>query len=112
MPLPPTEGAMPHMHSKEDLGPREKPKGSTIPAEFLFPIAQKTRGRKGGEGKILRPSTLQKFCKKFDGTGDPYDHVAQYRQLLFAKGIMDNHTMVQAFGLTMEGRELWLSSRH
>ena len=103
MPLPPSEGVIPHMHFKDDIGPMEEPKGSTILAELLFPGAKRIRGRKGGEGKTLRPSTLQKFCKKFDGTRDPYDHVAQYRQLLFAEGIMDVHTMVQAFKLTMEG---------
>ena len=103
MPLPPMEGATFRSLPKESLIPIEEPKGSTIPAEFPFP---RTRGKKGGEGKTLRPSTLQKFCKKFDGTGDPYDHVAQYRQLLFAEGINDVHTMVQAFGLTMEGRAL------
>ena len=27
MSLPPVEGAMPHMHSREDLGPIEEPKG-------------------------------------------------------------------------------------
>ena len=37
---------------------------------------------------------------------DPYDHVAQYKKLLFAKGIIDVHTMVQAFGLTMEWKAL------
>ena len=103
MPLPPTIGAILCTHSKEGLVPIEEPKGSTIPTEFPFPKAKRTRGKKGGEGKTLRPSTLQKFCKKFDGIGDPYDHVAQYRQLLFAEGIMDVHTMVQAFGITMEG---------
>ena len=95
------EGTRPHIHSREDLVPIEESKGSTIPTEFLFPKAERTRGRKGGEGKTLRPSTLQKFCKKFDGSGDPYDHVAQYRQLLFAEGITDVHTMVEAFGLTV-----------
>ena len=101
--LPPMDGAILHTHSKEGLIPIEEPKGSTIPMEFPFPRAERTRGRKGGEGKTLRPSTLQKFCRNFDGTRDPYDHVAQYRQLFFAKGIRDVHTMVQAFGLTMEG---------
>ena len=76
MPLPPTKGAIPCMYSRDDLGPMEEPRGSTIPAELLFSKAKRTRGRKGGEGKTLRPSTLQKFCKKFDGSGNPYDHVA------------------------------------
>ena len=68
MPLPPMEGAIIHTHSKEGLVPIEEPKGSTILAEFPFPRAKRKRGKKGGEGKTLRPSTLQKFCKKFDGT--------------------------------------------
>ena len=85
MPLPPVEGATFRSLPKESLIPIEEPKGSTIPAEFPFP---RTRGKKRGEGKTLRPSTLQKFCKKFDGTGDPYDHVAQYRQLLLQKVLM------------------------
>ena len=54
----------------------------------------------------MRPTSLQKFSKRFDGSGDPYDHVAQYRQLIFAEGVTDIHTMVQGFGLTMEGRAL------
>lgn len=70
------------------------------------PRPERTRGKREEAVKALRPSTLQKFYRKFDGTGDPYDHVAQYRQLLFAEGITDVHTKVQAFGLTMEGRAL------
>ena len=54
------------------------------------------------EDQKVEPTSLQKFCKKFDGTGDLYDHVAQYRQLIFAEGVDDMHTMVQGFGLTME----------
>ena len=56
--------------------------------------------------KHLRPTYLQKFSKKFDGTGDPYDHVAQFRQLIFAEGVKDVHTMVQGFGLTLMGKAL------
>ena len=55
----------------------------------------------------VRPTTLQKFCKKFNGSVDPYDHVAQYKQLLFAEVGTDVQTMKQVFGLTMEGRALW-----
>ena len=57
-------------------------------------------------GKKMTPTMLQKFSKKFDGTGDPYDHVAQFRQLVFAEGVTDMHTMVQGFGLTMMGKAL------
>ena len=54
----------------------------------------------------MRPTVLQKFCMKFDDIDDPYDHVAQFRQLIFAEGITDVHTMVQGFGLTMMGKAL------
>ena len=33
-------------------------------------------------------------------------HVAYYKQLIFAEGVSDVHTMVQGFCLTMEGRAL------
>ena len=58
------------------------------------------------DDRRMRPTSLQKFSKRFDGSGDPHDHVAQYRQLVFAEGVTDIHTMVQGFGLTMEGRAL------
>ena len=57
MPLPPTEGAILQTHSKEVLMQIEEPKGSTIRAECPFPRAKRTRGRKGVDGKTLRPST-------------------------------------------------------
>ena len=56
--------------------------------------------------KKMRPIVLQKFYKKFDGSNDPYDHVAQFRQLTFAKGITNVHTMIQGFALTMMGKAL------
>ena len=33
----------------------------------------------------VRPSALQKMVKKYDGSGDPYDHVAAYRQAVHAE---------------------------
>lgn len=49
-------------------------------------------------GKKMTPTMFQKFCKKFDGTGDLYDHVAHFGQLVFAEEVTDVHTMVQGFG--------------
>ena len=61
--------------------------------------------------KKVRPSQLQKLCKAFDGNGDPYDHVARFRQVLYAEEVDDGHTMVQGFGLTLEGKALsWFQS--
>ena len=63
------------------------------------------------DNKKVRPSQLQKLCKAFDGSGDPYDHVERFRQVLYAEGVEDVHTMVQGFGLTLEGRALrWFQS--
>ena len=39
----------------------------------------KVRGKKEPNGgRQVRPTNLQKFCKKFNASRDPYDHVAQY----------------------------------
>ncbi|MCO5546850.1 hypothetical protein L7F22_000287 [Adiantum nelumboides] len=61
--------------------------------------------------KEVRPSHLQRLCKAFDGSGDPYDHVARFRQVLHAEEVDEVHTMVQGFGLTLEGKALrWFQS--
>ena len=57
-------------------------------------------------GKKMTPTMLQKFCKKFDGSSDPYDHVAQFRKLVFAEGVTDAHTTIEGFGLTMMEKAL------
>ncbi len=80
------------------------------PAHRPDPIHRPPRPRRF-ETKRVRPSQLQKLCKAFDGSGDPYDHVARFRQVLYAEGVEDVHTMVQGFGLTFEGKALsWFQS--
>ena len=51
------------------------------------------RNRRNDRKKV-RPSQLQKLCKAFDGSGDPYDHVARFRQVLFVEDVDDVHTRV------------------
>ena len=47
----------------------------------------------------VRPSALQKLVKKYDGSGDPYDHVAAFRQAVHAEQVRDTHTQIEGFGL-------------
>lgn len=44
--------------------------------------------------------------KKYDGLGDPYDHVAAYRQVVHAEQVRDTHTQIKGFGLTLERKAL------
>ena len=54
----------------------------------------------------VRPLALQKMVKKYDGSRDPYDHVAAYRQAVHAEQVKDAHTQIEGFGLTLEGKAL------
>ncbi|KAH7300934.1 hypothetical protein KP509_23G004200 [Ceratopteris richardii] len=42
----------------------------------------------------------------FDGFGDPYDHVAEFKQVLRAEQVEDLFTQFEAFGLTLKGTTL------
>ena len=44
--------------------------------------------------------------KKYNGSADPYDHLATFRQVVRAEQITDLHTQVEGFGLTLEGKAL------
>ena len=54
----------------------------------------------------MRPSQFQKWVKKYNGSADPYDHLATFRQVVRAEQITDLHTQVEGFGLTLEGKAL------
>ena len=53
-----------------------------------------------------RPSNFQKWVKKFSGSGDPYDHLASFKQVARAEEVTDLHCLVEGFGLTLEGKAL------
>ena len=53
-----------------------------------------------------RPLNIQKWVKKYNGLGDPYDHLASFKQVVRAKQIIDPHTQVEGFGLTLESKAL------
>ena len=56
--------------------------------------------------KKVRPSDFQKWVKKFNGSGDPYGHLASFKQVARVEQVTDLHTMVEGFGLTLEGQAL------
>ena len=46
------------------------------------------------------------MVKKYDGSGDPFDHIAAFRQAVHAEQVSDSHTKVEGFGLTLESKAL------
>ena len=62
--------------------------------------------RQEPEYRKVRPSALQKMVKKYDGSGDPFDHMAAFRQAVHAKQVSDAHTQIEGFGLTLESKAL------
>ncbi len=63
-------------------------------------------GRGAYDSRRVRPNNFQKWVKKFSGSGDPYDHLASFKQVARAEQVNDLHTKVEGFGLTLEGRAL------
>ena len=59
-------------------------------------------GRMIHETRRVRPANFQKLVKKFNGSGDPYDHLASLKKVVRAKRVHDLHTKVEGFGLTLE----------
>ena len=68
--------------------------------------ARRPPRRVANEGRKVRPSALQKLVKKYDGSGDPFDHVAAFKQAVHAKQVSNTHTQVEGFGLTLESKAL------
>ena len=62
------------------------------------PVQEGMRMSTPGE---VRPSTLQKMVKKFDGSGDPHNHVASFRQVVCAERVSDH---------TYPNRRFWIDS--
>ena len=46
---------------------------------------------------------FQKWVKKYNGSSDPYNHLASFKQVLRAKQVNNFHTKGEQFGLTLEG---------
>ena len=77
------------------------------------PLDERPPRRPIEEGsRKIRPSSLQKMVKKYDGTSDPHDHVATFRQAIHAEQVRDIHTQVEGFGLTLESKALtWFQAK-
>ena len=64
----------------------------------------------GGTGAPMRgktrPSHFQKWVKKYNGVGDPYNHLASFRQVVRAEEVTDLHVLKEGFGITLEGKGL------
>ena len=46
----------------------------------------------------MRPSHFLKWVTKFDGTGDPRDHLASFKQVARAEEVLDLHVLKEGFG--------------
>ena len=53
-----------------------------------------------------RPSDFWKWVTKFIGSSYVYHHLASFRQVSRAKRVTDLHTLVEGFGMTLEGKAL------
>ena len=63
-------------------------------------------GRMVHDARRVRPANFQKWVKKFNGSGDSYDHLASFKQVARAEQVHDLYTKVEGFGLTLKGRAL------
>ena len=50
----------------------------------------------------IRPSDFKKLVDKFDGSKDPYNHMANFRQVMRAEQVFDWHTQFEGFGMTLD----------
>lgn len=62
--------------------------------------------------RMLRPSQVQKWIKEtYNGSGDPYDHVAIFTQVIRAEQVTDFRVQYKGFGLTLKGKALtWFNT--
>ena len=112
--LPPPWSSMPEL-DRDTRKPTASRETRTFLAEGIKETTElreeprRTRGPRGyaeDNYQKIRPSALQKLVKKYDGIGDPHDHVAAYKQVVHAEQVNDTHTQIEGFGLTLESKAL------
>ena len=82
----------------------------------MFPTPDRTKRFSSGKSifdssKKMRPYHFQKWVKRYSGTTDPYDHLPTFKRVARAEQILDLHTLVEGFILTLEGKAVsWLQT--
>ena len=116
----PSAPAMLEMHVHSTLEPRKMgPFAQQVPIRSNYIRKLTTRmtdareeasayflGRMIHDTRRVRLANFRKWVKKFNGSSDPYDHLASFKQVARAEQVHDLHTKVEGFGLTLEGRAL------
>ena len=77
---------------------------SAVPIPRIEPDNRRPPRRRGEDNRKVRPSALQKLVKKYDGSGDPFDHIAAFKQAVHAEQVSDAHTKIEGFGLSLESK--------
>lgn len=79
-------------------------KGRGVPPPLIdTPMPRPSRKHKDDHCRSLKPSTLQKMVKNFDGSSNPHNHVAAYKEVVHRKQVKDTHMQVESFGLMLKG---------
>ena len=87
-------GASPKLRLRPSVTPKPTPfeqnlRGSHDSNVILMPRLEREERRPprrhGADSRKVRPSTLQKLVEKYDGSGDPFDHIAAFKQVIHAK---------------------------
>ena len=79
--------------------PFERVEPSTM---YVPPMVVRPPVHSHSHPRKARPSDFQKWVKKFDGSGDPHNHMANFRQVLRGEQIHDWHTQFEGFGMTLD----------
>ena len=113
----PSAPPMPEMHVHSTLESRELgPFAQQVPMRSTYTPKRTTRmldareeasayfpGRMIHETRRVRLANFQKWDKKFNGSGDPYDHLASFKQVARVEQVNELCTKVEEFGLNLEG---------
>ena len=59
-------------------------------------------GRIMHDSKRVKLANFQKWVSKLNGLGDPYDHLASFKQVVRTKQVNNLHTKVEGFELSLE----------